>query len=205
MQMEQHLIKNDISRLTHILDRINKTTDPVCIIDGAEFNVGQDIIEWGKLSRLKWKLYGVHGWFINKKEISLDNLKSLYSKDGCKFNAWAHIERELHKIDHGRFGSTLTCEIKEYLDWLVVLAKKQNIYLELNETSLIDDEGGGRSRIEYWLKSARENGNKISLGTDAHYCEEIGHFNNAIAMLNELNYPKDDIVNCNLDILRNLS
>ena len=47
-------------------------------------------------------------------------------------------------------------------------------------------------------------GNKIYLGTDAHYCEEVGDFENTIKLLNKVNYPKELILNCNKNLLAQL-
>ena len=51
---------------------------------------------------------------------------------------------------------------------------------------------------------AKENKNMISLGTDAHSCYEVGRFDNVLCLLNEIDYPKDLIINCDNDKLLKL-
>jgi hypothetical protein len=89
-------------------------------------------------------------------------------------------------------------------DTLIDFCKQNNIYMEVNESSLVLPEGGLIERMLYWVKKARDNGNMISLGTDAHSCYEVGKFDNVAVLLNELNYPKDLILNCDDDKLQDL-
>ena len=84
---------------------------------------------------------------------------------------------------------------------VVDYAKENDIWLEVNESSIVTNECGGVERLYSWLKYAKENKNKIYLGTDAHYCLEVGRFENTIKLLNDLEYPRDLILNCNLDML----
>ena len=75
------------------------------------------------------------------------------------------------------------------------------MFLEVNESSIRSDECGGIDRLKCWLTLAKKNKNIIYLGTDAHYCKQVGDFNKTIALLNEIEYPKELILNCNLDLL----
>ena len=63
----------------------------------------------------------------------------------------------------------------------------------------------GVGKTTFLLQYAKENGNYISLGTDAHYCEEIGDFTNTIKLLNEIDFPKEKILNCNINLLQKLN
>lgn len=193
--------KNEVNRIVHLEKEAGSTLKNVKVIGGAEFNISQDIPEWNKLQKLKWKLIGVHGWFLDREETTLEELYHYFEEASDKFTAFAHIERELHKIDHCRFGNKLTNEIKEYLERIVLLAKKTDTILELNESSLITNEEGAYERILFWLKIAKDNGNIISLGTDSHYCEDIGKFNSSIEILNLTDFPQERILNCNEDLL----
>ena len=50
----------------------------------------------------------------------------------------------------------------------------------------------------------QSNGNKISLGSDAHYCDRVGNFKNVRKILNEVDYPKELILNCNENMIKEL-
>lgn len=73
---------------------------------------------------------------------------------------------------------------------------------EVNEASLLRNEGGSVDRVRYWLEFAKKNNCKICLGTDAHFCEAVGKFDKTIEMLNEVDYPKQLILNCNREDLK---
>ena len=121
-----------------------------------------------------------------------------------KMNCLAHIEREIHKIDNGKVDVLLSKEVCNFYDTLIDFCKQNNIYMEVNESSLVLPEGGSIERMLYWVRKARDNGNMISLGTDAHSCYEVGKFDNVAILLNELNYPKDLILNCDDGKLQDL-
>ena len=189
--------KNELNRIVYLETRASNTKRNVKVIGGAEFNIAQDITNWEKLRKLRWKLIGVHGWFIDRETTTLDDLYGFFENAAGKFTAFAHIERELHKIDHCKYGDSLTDEVKVFLEKIVFLAKKTDMVLELNESSLVTNKAGYYERILYWLSLAKENENTISLGTDSHYCEEIGEFENSIKILNKVRFPKELILNCN--------
>lgn len=160
------------------------------------------------LAKLDWKLVGLHNWFFDitkrkLKEVEEEIIFTL-SLPNFRYSALAHIEREIHKVDNGKYGSELTDEIKVFLDNIVHFCKESNIYMEVNESSMIYNEGGATDRLVYWLKQAKDNGNMISLGTDAHSCYEVGRFDNVLRLLNEIGYPKDLIINCDNEKLLEL-
>lgn len=76
--------------------------------------------------------------------------------------------------------------------------------MEVNEHSLTSNVANEVEKIRYWLSVAKENGNKIYLGTDAHYYTQVGDFEHTIRMLNEVGYPKELILNCNENMIDDL-
>jgi putative hydrolase len=200
--------KNINCRLNYCKDRFNRFDLGISVINGCEFNIGQYTDEMKYLAKLDWKLVGLHNWFFDitkrkLKEVEEEIIFTL-SLPNFRYSALAHIEREIHKVDNGKYGSELTDEIKVFLDNIVHFCKESNIYMEVNESSMIYNEGGATDRLVYWLKQAKDNGNMISLGTDAHSCYEVGRFDNVLCLLNEIDYPKDLIINCDNDKLLEL-
>ena len=193
--------KNEVNRIKYIEERVNKTSD-VAVIGSAEFNLGQEIYTPQKLQSLKWKPIGLHNWFIDTKNLKFQDLFLLF-KDAAEngFTSFVHIERELQKLLYGNYSQL---EMIGFLYKIVDLAREKDIWLEVNESSLVVNECGGAERLENWLIYARDMGNKIYLGTDAHYCEEVGDFKNTIKLLNKVNYPKELILNCNENLLAQL-
>lgn len=201
--------KNISARLNYCKDRFNRFDVGASVINGCEFNIGQYTDELKYLKDLDWKVIGLHNWFFNITRKTLKEVKDeiffALSLPTFKFTTLAHIEREIQKINAGRVGSELTDEVKKFLDDIVDFCKINNIYMELNESSIVFNEDGAVGRLTYWLHKAKENGNFISLGTDAHSCYEVGKFDNSIKLLNELDYPKSLIINCDKEKLIELS
>lgn len=196
--------KNETNRIAYLEERINPVENDIRVIGSSEFNLGQDIPYWDKIKHIVWRPIGLHNWFFDTENSTLDELYMSFKSSTERHNAFVHIERELHKMDHKKYGDSISPEIKHFLESICLLAKENNIYLEVNESSLITNECGTADRLFYWLNFAKKNENKIYLGTDAHYCMEVGKFKNALNLLNEVEYPKELILNCNEDMILNL-
>lgn len=193
--------KNEVLRLKYLERAVNCHFEGIFVFSGAEFNIGQKILYWERLKNLTWRPIGLHSWIIDRKILTLEKLLRFFEDSTEKHNAFVHIERELDKIDGGRHGANLDDEVKNFLASMVKLAKEKDIFLEVNEASLSRNGEGDRARLKYWLSLARDNENKIYLGSDAHFAECIGNFEDSLALLNELDYPKNLILNCNLNQL----
>lgn len=197
--------KNETNRILYTAQRANTNRQGVVVIGSAECNLEQDMrpVFEQKLKDnvIKYRPIGLHSWFLPRAERTLDDIFSdfKYAHEHFNFNVFVHIEREIDQIDGKKYGHAMNSEIERFFDKMVQYAKDNDVFLEVNESSLVIDGCGNRERLTYWLTKARDNGNRIVLGTDAHYCDEVGQFNNVIELLNELNYPKELIVNCNED------
>lgn len=196
--------KNEVLRLKYLERAVNCHFEGIFVFSGAEFNIGQEFLYWNRLKNLTWRPIGLHSWIIDRKSLTLSKLFDFFEQSTKRHNAFVHIEREIDKIDDGRHGANLDDEVKNFLASMVKLAKEKDIFLEVNEASLNRNDEGDRTRLKYWLGLARENGNKIYLGSDAHFAECIGDFEDSINVLNEIDYPKNLILNCNSDQLEGL-
>lgn len=189
------LRKNETARIEYLSSRMRYEED-IKVIGGVELNLNQFAQDIHKYKRAEcWMPVGLHSWFVHFKEGELDSLLPMFKKftDEKNCTAFAHIER-----DHYKFGNKyreLCPEVKKVLEDLVQLAVSNQIPLEVNETSFILQTETLEEKIKYWLSIAKDLNAEIYLGSDAHYHKEIGHFENALRVLNELNYPKDLIIN----------
>lgn len=195
--------KNESARIK-ALSRAASVKD-LCVISGAELNIGQvnEFINTVIKQYATWRPIGIHGWWF---DISASTLDLLYEKfeqavSSGFCTAIAHPERELFKVNNGEYGKFVGDEIKEYLTKIVLLAKEYNIPLEVNENTIKINEEGALDRLEFWIKIAKKNNCVIYLGSDAHYCDEVGSFENVIRLLNKIKYPKDLIINCSDELL----
>lgn len=196
--------KNETARLQYMEERINEVEDGIYVFGGAEFNLNQEVAYWHKLQKLSWQLVGLHSWFIDIEDSTLEDVYRCFEISSEKHYAFAHIEREIEKLDGKKYaGDEVHPEVKEFLQNVCDLAKRKNIFLELNESS-ISNSASNEARMKYWLAYAKQNNNLISMGTDAHYCMEVGKFTKILGLLNEIDFPKDRILNCNEDMLEAL-
>lgn len=193
--------ENATARLAYMQHTIG-TGNGVQVISGSEFNLNQDIPEdfLKKIPHVHWKLIGLHSWFADIPNSSLYDIYKMFEKAVSleMFTAFAHIERGLEKTKQNRSCRDNLSEAKSFLRCVVDLAVENNLYLEVNESSLDYMGGKGNTeRMEYWLSYAKEKNARICMGTDAHYCSAVGVFTRSIDMLNKVGYPKELILNCN--------
>ncbi|MBQ8626422.1 MAG: hypothetical protein IJ419_09720 [Agathobacter sp.] len=194
--------KNEVVRAVYG-NRINRLAEGVQIVSSFEFNINQPWYDEERMSALKWRPIGLHSWFIDFETLTLDRLYDLFveSHERYGINVFVHIEREIHKLNHGAH-TTLDGEVRNFYQRLVSYAKQHNIILEVNESSMVVNEGNAADRLRYWLPIAKELGVMISLGSDAHYCNEVADFRYSLELLNQLDYPKELVVNCNEEFIQ---
>ena len=192
--------KNEVTRIRHLEETLNTGGEPY-VFAGAEFNIGQEIRKRHQLEKLRWRPIGLHAWFIDRKNLTLEKLLKLFDEATAWHNAFVHIEREIDKLDHSRHGKILDAEVKNFFAEIIALAKEKNILLEVNEASLRRNSGGDGDRLRYLLQLARDNRNKIYLGSDAHFAGRVGDFQLSLELLNAVDYPRDLILNCDYDQL----
>lgn len=188
--------KNETARIEYLSDRMRY--EDIFVIGGAEINLNQKVIDIKKFKRAQcWLPIGLHSWFVDFSKINLDDIFNMFkeSAENQECTGFAHIERELYKVNP-KFSET-TEETKKFFDKIIKLAKDNNIPLELNETSFVFREHNPKTHIYYWLNIAKDLKAEIYLGSDSHYHKEIGHFENCLKALNEINYPPELIINLN--------
>lgn len=84
---------------------------------------------------------------------------------------------------------------------LVSEAKKTSTLLEINNTSLSPNStrAGGEKIILDIIKECKKQNQPIILGSDSHYHTQIGSFENAEKLLEEVQFPKELIINYSAD------
>lgn len=197
--------KYELSRIKTISERTHKLRD-FRVIDGVELNFGQQSEQLEGMKDIAIRLGGLHSWYWSIKHQDIEALKRIVKDyiDRGYINVVAHPEREINSLLNGKYGEGITPAVKEYFEWLVTYTKKKRVFLEVNEYSASNDIGGNRTRLEYWLKLARDNNNPIVLGSDAHFYTEVGLFDKSIRLLNKLGYPKGLILNCSVPMINEI-
>lgn len=195
-------IANEVTRFNSLEDR-TRGQKGIRILGGVELNLGQTCDSVAKVTKLPLRLGGIHNWYWSVEHHDIMSLQRVTKEyiDRGYINAMAHPERGIEQLLGGKYSDELTPAVREYFDWLVDYSKKKKIFLEANEYSLKTDSSGAIDRMEYWLNLAKDNGNPIILGSDAHYYAEIGKFDCLIALLNKVDYPSELVLNCNPDMM----
>ena len=107
------------------------------------------------------------------------------------------MDHKLVKIighpDDGRYELDYEAVVKK--------AKEKNILLELNNSSLNSGSFRPNARENYieLLSLCKEHKVRIILGSDAHICYQVGIFDNAQSLLEELDFPKELVINYHED------
>ncbi|AKL97275.1 histidinol phosphatase [Clostridium aceticum] len=89
-------------------------------------------------------------------------------------------------------------------DIVVESAKKYKVALELNNSSLLDHSArlNGRKNAKEMLLKAIKNEVYIIMGSDSHIYYDVGRFDEAQALLREVEFPERFVINYNLDRLK---
>lgn len=92
------------------------------------------------------------------------------------------------------------------LEEIVKCAVDNNVALEINSSSGKNSRKGSYPHCVELAKLAKKHGALISIGSDAHYCEDIGNFEQSISILNEAGIALDDphIINNNEEVILKL-
>lgn len=80
---------------------------------------------------------------------------------------------------------------------LVRAAAQLHVALEVNNSSLhpLSSRQGARENICTMLEACKRYGVSVILGTDSHICSAVGDFTQADALLREVDFPRELIVN----------
>ncbi len=84
-------------------------------------------------------------------------------------------------------------------EMLAQAAAKEKKALEVNNSSLhpLSARKGGRENITELLKACKKQGVSILLGSDSHICCDVGRFDAALALIDQVDFPPELILNRN--------
>lgn len=163
----------------------------VKILYGCEINIldynGQLDVEDGILKDLDINIVSLH----------TNNIKPGTIQDNTKAIIEAIKNPNIHIIGHPD-------DIKFPIDYEKILKEAMNhkVLLELNNSSLGKDGYRGDTKINdiTYLKLCKSYNYPIIIGSDSHGKERIGTFDEALILLKELDFPKELIMNYNIDL-----
>lgn len=84
---------------------------------------------------------------------------------------------------------------------IVKKAKQKNILLEVNNSSLGENSfrPGAYENYKKMLDLCKEYGVRVILGSDSHVCYQVGIFDNAQKLIEEVDFPKELVINYHED------
>lgn len=78
---------------------------------------------------------------------------------------------------------------------LVKKAKEKNILIEINNSSFVTSRLGSKDTCRKIALLCKEYGTKVIINSDAHFCNAIGNFHEAIDLLQDIKMPEELIIN----------
>ena len=173
-----HLV--NIAILPDIIDgvRVIKGVEANILDDNGKLDINQKIYESMELILAGFHTVDEYGEIsdISKNTTAILNLIKKQKADII-----VHLGNPIFPVDYEK---------------IVKAAKKYNVALEVNNTSLgTITRVGSKKNCKKMLELAKKESCYIALGTDAHYSGHIGEFQRAIELLEEVDYPEELIIN----------
>lgn len=161
---------------------IPHVVDKIAILRGVEANIRADgtiDLEDKYLERLDIVLAGFHP---NLDPSNADEHTKLLKQviSSGKVDIITHLGNPRYPV---HLREVLSC------------AKEHNVAIELNSSSGVNTRKGSHSNCVEVARLAKEIGNVISLGSDAHVCYFLGNFKAAEAVIEEAGLGYDQIIN----------
>lgn len=171
---------------------IPREIEGIRLLKGIEANIidyDGNIFEEEILERLDYAIASLHIPCIKpgtKEENTRAVIGAIRNKN---VNIIGHLDDSRYPIDYEEITDAL---------------KEENVILEVNNSSMNSYSYRQNARESYidLLKVAKKKEIKIIMSTDAHFYEDVGAFPHSLSVIEEVGYPKDLIVNYNLDLLK---
>lgn len=156
--------------------------DDIAVLRGVEANIridGSLDLEDHYLNRLDIVLAGFHPNYEPTNEEEHTRLAEIVIKSG-KVDIITHLGNPRYPIN---MRKVLEC------------AKENNVAVELNSSSDVNTRMGSTENCIEIAKLAKEIGNTIALGSDAHICYYLGCFSSLESIIENAGIRYDQIIN----------
>lgn len=166
--------------------RIPRELYGVRILIGAEFNImdeeGHIDFEPDKFSWLDYGIAGFHIPCYRCTDAAKNTETYIKVMQNPRVNIIAHPDDSRYPVDYEK---------------LVAAAKRYHKLLELNNSSLRPESGRKNARENdlVMLELCRQYQTPVILGSDAHFWTEVGDHERALALLAEISFPEELVVN----------
>lgn len=157
------------------------------ILRGAEANImdynGNIDLDEELLKRMDYVIASLHIVCIKPGTVEQNTQAVIKAMDNPYIKIIGHPDDDRFPLD---------------LEAVVKAAVQKKVALEVNNSSLkpTSSRPGGRKNIRKLLELAKKHQAYIILGTDSHICYNVGKFDEAIEVLEEMQFPEELIINC---------
>ncbi len=166
------------------------------ILRGAELNIintkGKLDLDLERMSLLDLVLAAIHPGTPYRGETSEEHTTALCSAmENPYLDILAHPDNPGYPLDYKK---------------VVQKAVAEGVLLEVNNNSLNTGHPGrknGRENCLEFLEIGKKEGLQIAVGSDAHISFSVGKMHKALLLLEEVNYPRELILNHSLEAIEN--
>lgn len=172
---------------------IREVINGIRVLKGVEVNIidyngGLDIDD-ETLEALDYVIASLHPpclEFADKETITETLIKVIESN---KVDIIGHPDDSRYPLDYEK---------------IVLAAKKNNVLLELNNSSLKPNgfRVGAIENAKIMLELCKKHDVMIIMDSDAHMYYDIGNFNNCLNVIEEIDFPKELIINYNREKIK---
>lgn len=156
------------------------------LLCGVEANImdyeGSLDLEQHLLERMDYVIASMHVVCVKPGSREENTLASIHAMENPCVRILGHPDDSRYPLDY---------------EELVKAAKREKVALELNNSSLNpqNPRQDVRENIKTMLKTCKKYDVPILMGTDSHICYTIGRFDEALAVLEEVDFPEELILN----------
>lgn len=171
---------------------IPKEVDGVRLVNGIEANIfdehGSIDVEEPILSKIDYIIASLHTPCITNLGIVKNTAALVGAAENPNVTVIGHPDDDRYPIDP---------------DEVAAAAAENHTAIELNNGSLnpLSTRINGPKNIRKVLEACRKYHTMVLMGTDSHICYEIGHFEDSMALLRELDFPAEQVINFDVDRL----
>lgn len=172
---------------------VQKSVEGVRVFCGIEANIcdfdGTIDVEESLLQKMDYVMASLHTPCIQSGTAEQNTAALIGAMKNPYVKIIAHPDDSRYPLDY---------------ETLVQAAKELGAALELNNSSLIPDSTrlNGRENAKVLLNTCKRFGAPVILGSDAHIWYDVGRFEEAYALLEEVGFPQELILNLSPDGIR---
>ncbi len=159
----------------------------VRILRGVEANIisqeGELDLPERYLAMMELVLVGLHVICYPGGELETNTVAFIKAMENPYTDIMAHPGRSEFPLD---------------LEKIAYMSSQLNIPLELNNSPLCPEKGSVWDNCRTLAKGIAKYGGPITLGSDAHYCDRVGDFDNCLMLIQECGIKKEQIINTSL-------